>query len=632
MPDKLLETAFLIRRTEEALLRLFSEGQLHGTVHTCLGQEFTGACLAPLLKKSDSVFSTHRGHGHYLSVTGDLDGFLRELLGREGGCVGGVGGSQHLHKGNYFSNGIQGGILPLAAGAALSHQLDKNKAVSVAIAGDGTLGEGALYETLNIASAWKLPFLFLLEDNQYAQSTKTSDVLTGTAKARLTACGLKVFEGDTWSYKKLGKIFASALKDVRAGKGPAAVIVRTYRLAPHSTRDDFRTEKELESARKKDPLNLLLAKKDKAALAADSIAKARLEKALTAALSAPAVKAPGHAKSPARDWEEVPSRPASKEIYRAHLNKAYTELLAKDKSALFIGEDLEDPYGGCFKVTEGMSKRFGNRVRNTTISEAAIAGIATGAGLMGKRAFAEFMFGDFSLLAMDQIVNHAAKFAEMYPARKSRVVFRTPMGGGRGYGPTHSQSLEKHFLGVPGLDVYSLNAFVDPKWFFSRVKLEGPALVAEHKLLYREPLITEWPAPWRVWREKNTGDVWVVPGKAKPDVVLVAHGAQVPAVWEAAKRLLVEQEIPVGMLFCSKLSSYDATADVERWGYATRVVAFEEGNGYASFASELATQYRPLFVRRWSPPSRAIPSAPSLEAEFRLTPEKVIAEVLETLS
>lgn len=634
MAAKLLETAFLIRRTEEVLLRLFAEGQLHGTVHTCLGQEFTGACLAPLLGRKDSVFSTHRGHGHYLSVTGDLDGFLLELLGREGGCVGGVGGSQHLHKGNYFSNGIQGGILPLAAGAALAHQLDKNKAVSVAITGDGTLGEGALYESLNIASAWKLPFLLVLEDNQYAQSTKTSDVLTGPAKARLAACGLKVFEGDTWSWKKLGGIFAAALKGVRSGKGPAAVIVRTYRLAPHSTRDDFRTEKELAAARKKDPLNLLLAKKDKAALAADAAASARLERALAAALSAPAVKPPVLAKAPAREWEEVPSRPTGKDIYRAHLNRAYTELLAKDKGAVFIGEDLEDPYGGCFKVTEGMSKRFGDRVRNTTISEAAIAGIATGAGLMGKRAFAEFMFGDFSLLAMDQIVNHAAKFAEMYPARKARVVFRTPMGGGRGYGPTHSQSLEKHFLGVPGLEVYSLNAFVDPKWFFRSVKLEGPALISEHKLLYREPLITEWPAPWKVMREKASGDIWVKPGELPPRLILIGHGGLASVIWEAARKLLIEKEIPVALFLPAKLSSYSCDADSALWWEPAGRLSFEEGNGYAGFSAELAAQ-APVSVfpfRRWQPPHRAIPSAPSLEAEFRLTPEKVIAEVLETLS
>lgn len=632
MPDKQLETAFLIRRTEEALLRLFGEGRLHGTVHTCLGQEFTGACLAPLLKSGDAVFSTHRGHGHYLSVTGDLDGFLRELLGREGGCVGGVGGSQHLHRGNYFSNGIQGGILPLATGAALAFQLDRKKAVSVAITGDGTLGEGALYEALNVASAWKLPFLLVLEDNQYAQSTKTSEVLAGTARARLEACGLKVTAGDTWNWKKLGRVFASALKGVRAGQGPAAVIVRTYRLAPHSTRDDYRAEKELAAFRKKDPLNALLAKKHKTALAADQAATAALEKALNAALAAPPAKLEPSAKPAGRDWEEVKSKPAGKTPYRTLLNRAYSQLLAKDKNALFLGEDLEDPYGGCFKVSEGLSERFGARVRNTPISEAAIAGIATGAALMGKRAFAEFMFGDFSLLAADQIVNHAAKFAEMYPARKPRVVFRTPMGGGRGYGPTHSQNLEKHFLGVPGLDVYSLNAFVDPEWFFRSVKMSGPVFLAEHKLLYREPLITEFPAPWKVWRCRTSGDTWVTPGDMRPDIVLVAHGAQVPAVWEAAKRLLLEKEIRATLFFGAKLSGYRAALDSDRWRLTTRLVAFEEGSGYASFSSEFIAQLWPHRARRWSPPDRAIPSAPSLESEFRLTPEKVIAEVLECMS
>ena len=150
-------------------------------------------------------------------------------------------------------------------------------------------------------------------------------------------------------------------------------------------------------------------------------------------------------------------------IYLNSLNQALRELLKENKGVYIIGEDIRDPYGGAFKVTKGLSLDFPDRVLNTPISEAAIVGIATGMAMRGLKPIVEIMFGDFITLAADQIVNHATKFNMMY-ANKVNVplVIRTPMGGGRGYGPTHSQSLEKYFLGVPGLSVIAPSHFHNP--------------------------------------------------------------------------------------------------------------------------------------------------------------------------
>src|SRR5215204_416232 len=171
----LYERMYLIRRFEETLLGLFSEGKIAGTTHTYIGQEANAVgVIAHLEQKRDVVVSNHRCHGHYLAFTGDVDGLLREVMGREGGVCGGKGGSQHLWSGNFFSNGVLGSTVPVAAGMALAERERGSDAVTTAFIGDGTLGQGVVYETLNLASLWRLPLLFVLENNSYAQSTPSS--------------------------------------------------------------------------------------------------------------------------------------------------------------------------------------------------------------------------------------------------------------------------------------------------------------------------------------------------------------------------------------------------------------------------------------------------------------------------
>ena len=143
---KTLKDALRIRKVEEKFLELFSQGKLNGTVHTCVGQEFSALAFAGQLKKKDFVFSNHRCHGHYIAFTGDVRGLLAELLGKASGTCGGIGSSQHLCHNNFFSNGIQGGIVPVAAGYALGNKLRQNGAIGVVFIGDGTLGEGALHD------------------------------------------------------------------------------------------------------------------------------------------------------------------------------------------------------------------------------------------------------------------------------------------------------------------------------------------------------------------------------------------------------------------------------------------------------------------------------------------------------
>ena len=180
---RLMEKALGIRLFEQRLLQLFSEGKLFGTVHTCIGQEWTGVALAEHLREDDVIFSNHRCHGHYLARTGNYAGLFAEIMGREAGICRGRGGSQHICDTNVFSNGIQGGIVPVASGIALAKPI-KTAWISVVFIGDGTLGEGVVYESLNIASIWNLPLLVVLENNMYAQSTSQKQTLSGDIEAR----------------------------------------------------------------------------------------------------------------------------------------------------------------------------------------------------------------------------------------------------------------------------------------------------------------------------------------------------------------------------------------------------------------------------------------------------------------
>ncbi len=193
---KIIKQALTIRMVEEKFLELFSLGKLNGTVHTCVGQEFSAMAFAGQLEKGDFIFSNHRCHGHYIAFTDDVRGLLAELLGKASGTSGGIGSSQHLCRNNFYSNGIQGGIVPVAAGYALGNKLNKNGAIGVVFIGDGTLGEGVLYETMNIISKWNIPLLIVCENNFYAQSTPQSINLAGSITARAEAFGIK-----TWNQK-----------------------------------------------------------------------------------------------------------------------------------------------------------------------------------------------------------------------------------------------------------------------------------------------------------------------------------------------------------------------------------------------------------------------------------------------
>lgn len=250
--DDDLRQLLLIRHFEFSVLDLFSRGLLAGTTHTCLGQEYVPVAVSGLVQEGDFVFSNHRGHGHYLARYGDADGLLAEIMGREGAICNGVGGSQHLFRDAFMSTGIQGQSLPVAAGMALSLKNKAAGAVVIVYMGDGTWGEGAVYEALNLSQLWRLPVLFVVENNGIAQSTPTHRQLAGDIAGRVAGFGIVHQRVDTADVNHIRAAVSTFVQRVRDESLPGVIEFGTTRLGPHSKGDDSRTASELAGLREHD--------------------------------------------------------------------------------------------------------------------------------------------------------------------------------------------------------------------------------------------------------------------------------------------------------------------------------------------------------------------------------------------
>ena len=255
--EKLYYQMVLVRLFEERILDLFSRGELSGTAHCYIGQEANAVAAINNLQGNDIIVSNHRCHGHYLAYTEDVFGLMSELMGRVDGVCGGRGGSQHLCKNNFFSNGIQGNMAPVAAGMAFAEKIKKTGAVTLLFVGYGPFGQGTVYETLNMISLWELPILVVVENNYYAQTTPMALNFSGTFLGRAESFALSAAEITSNDAEELFYLFKEVIKKVRHEGRPYVQVVNTYRLCAHSKGDDFRPKAEIESWMDKDPLKIL---------------------------------------------------------------------------------------------------------------------------------------------------------------------------------------------------------------------------------------------------------------------------------------------------------------------------------------------------------------------------------------
>ena len=638
---RVIREALRIRKVEEKFLELFSQGKLNGTVHTCVGQEFSAIAFAGQLKKKDFIFSNHRCHGHYIAFTGDVRGLLAELLGKASGTCGGIGSSQHLCHNNFFSNGIQGGIVPVAAGYALGNKLKNNGAIGIVFIGDGTLGEGALYETMNIISKWEIPLLIVCENNFYAQSTPQHINLAGDILARAEAFGIKTGQGDTWSPETLLTRAQEAIDYVRKETRPCFFLVETYRLNAHSKGDDDRDPADVARYREKDFLHVFQQSspsyyqmyQEAINGEIDPLVEEiiREEDLLLEKYYQPADIASDNT------WASI--EPINKRQVEL-INTFFRDKIMADDRTVFLGEDILSPYGGAFKVTRELSALRPDRVFSTPISESAITGISNGLALNGFKPYAEIMFGDFMTLAFDQIVNHASKFHHMFNKKVNcPVVVRTPMGGRRGYGPTHSQTLDKFLVGIDNIKTVALNTFLDPAVIYGSIHQERhPVIVIENKTDYGKK-IGQHRAKNFVY-ESNRDAFPVVrirPAISAPTLTIVAYGGMADLVAGLLEAIFMETDHKPELIVPSLISHLPVDIIAGLVSRTGRLLVIEEGTGFAGIGSELIasvvemSEYR-IKARRVTAHPVPIPSVRSLENIILPDKTRILEAIKESFS
>ena len=435
----------------------------------------------------------------------------------------------------------------------------------------------------------------------------------------------------------LYQVAADLVAGMRRDSRPRFLRVETYRLKAHSKGDDTRSRDVVAPFEERDPLNRFLTEMSEPETVWVDRLREQVRQAVNLAEEAPAARLPAGREDTTlvRPLDWTPAAAGEQRRMVSELNACLTRLMHRDKDIFLMGEDILSPYGGAFKATRELSDIFPDRVRNTPISEACIVGMGGGLGLMGYRPIVEIMFGDFLGLAFDQIVNHAAKFRQMYNHQVStNLVVRTPMGGGRGYGPTHSQTLDKHFLGVPGLRVLALNALVSPDRVYEPLLQEphGPSLVIENKLLYGSYLNLPMPDGYTLHHSSAAyADAWVRPDAQEADITLLGYGGVAQMLVQAANDLFEHHDVVAQVLVVSQIYPFHIQPYLPVLALAPGLLLVEEGQAYAGFGSEVLAQLAEhdaldrVRVRRLAPPAYCIPSSGPLEKEVLPDLAQVIA-------
>jgi len=594
---------YLPRLVEEKMLRLLRQGRL-SKWFSGIGQEAIGVGLAHALRADDFILPLHRNLGVFTTRGFDLDRLLRQVLGRDGGFTSGRDRSFHFGALEHAVVGMishLGAMLPVAAGLALAGRLRESDRVVAVFSGDGGTSEGDFHEAANLAAVWRLPVLFVVENNGWGLSTPTHEQYACARLAdRGPGYGMPGVVVDGNDVLAVIDAVGEAAQRARAGGGPTLLEFLTYRMRGHeeASGTDYVPPEALEEWSRRDPIvrfeavldeHGVLPEPERAALRAEIVADvdARVE----GALAAPAPSSTAEAEV-AAVWAPAPappvgaSRPAVGEpVARRYLDAisdGLREAMRADPGVILLGQDIAE-YGGAFKVTAGFVDEFGKeRVRNTPIVESAALGCALGLALDGFHPMVEMQFADFIACGFNQIVNNLATTHYRWGAPVP-VVIRAPVGGGIAAGPFHSQNVEGYFANVPGLKIVAPATPADAKGLLlAAFEDPNPVLYLEHKALYRS---ATGPVP-DGWYTVPIGEA----RRARPgrDATVVTWGAGVAWALKAAGVLAAEDGAEVEVIDLRSLRPWDEAAvlaSVERTG---RVLVLHEAPVTGGFGAEVA--------------------------------------------
>jgi 2-oxoisovalerate dehydrogenase E1 component len=663
----LFRTMQLIRQCEEQLARAHAKGLVHGACHTYVGQEAIAAGVCAHLSNEDAIFSTHRGHGHALAKGLPPAELIAELFGRASGCSRGRGGSMHLFApeiGLMGTSGIVGPSILQAAGAGYSWKLLEKGHVAVAFFGDGAVNNGAFHEGLNLASIWKLPVLFVCENNQFATEVPFQYAAGNPGVAsRAAAYGMPGLEVDGNDVLAVHRVAGDAIRGARSGGGPALLECLTYRTRPHSEGMGdytYRTREEVAAWRERCPLKrfrALLREKEIAtdaeldsiaagvqaevAAGAEAAEKAPWPEASSAALHVfSASPAPISVRSPLPpldstkgEGEGVAPPPGSREIsFAAATLEALDHEMARNPGIFVLGEGI-GVRGGNFGTTTGLFARYGaTRLCDTPICERGFVGLSCGAAMTGTRPVIDFMFVDFLNDAFGELVNQIAKIQYMSSGRLTMpVLLRGCLGIGHSAATHHSGSYHSIYSHIPGLRVVVPATAYDAKGLFTHaLRGNDPVLFLEH----REVLALKAPVPAESY-EIGFGRARLA--RQGRDATVVAMALMLHRTLAAAEALAAEG-ISIEVIDPRTVSPLDTETILASVAKTGRLLIVDEAFAPCGIGAEIAARVADAGFNDLDAPIRRLngafaptPYSPPLEAAVTLSVDNIARAIRELI-
>ncbi|AXI54082.1 1-deoxy-D-xylulose-5-phosphate synthase (plasmid) [Pseudoseohaeicola sp. NH-UV-7] len=599
----LLRGMMRIRRFEDKCAELYTREKIRGFLHLYDGEEAVAMGVIPVLEPDDRIVATYREHGHALARGVAMGPILAEMYGKANGCSGGRGGSMHLFDAStnfYGGNAIVGGGLPLAAGLGLADRMRGEKNVTACFFGEGAVAEGEFHEALNLAELWDLPVLWICENNGYAMGSALARTESQTdIHAKATAYGIESEVVDGMDVVAVEAAARRVVANIRETGRPYLLEARTYRFRPHSMFDAqlYRDKAEIAEWREKGPIvrfqgwlleNGLIHEADIAKMTTEIDAEIAEAVAFAeAGVWEPVETLTKHVMSVEPASPQVAAEPAGERIettYREAVKQAIRGAMTGDERVFLMGEDV-GAYGGCYAVSKGLMAEFGeDRIRDTPLSESGFTGAGIGAAAAGMRPIVELMTVNFSMLALDQILNTAATIRHMSGGQFGcPLVIRMATGAGKQLAAQHSHSLEGWYAHIPGLKVLAPATLEDARgMLLTALEDPDPVLIFENVMLYN--MSGQIAA--------NAGSVDIDkaairrPGK---DVSLITYGGSLFKTLEAAEEL-AKEGIKAEVIDLRTLRPLDTETILASVARTRRAVVVDEGWRTGSLAAEVSAQ------------------------------------------
>lgn len=604
-------TMVRIAACDKQITQLLATGATQFMYYPCQGQEAIPAAIATALNPSDYVLTTYRGIHDVVAKGTPMTEIMAEIMGKQSGTSKGKGGPMHLSdpdSGLMVTTGIVGATLPISTGLGLASKLEESKQVVICNFGDGAANIGAFGESLNMASLFKLPIVFVCQNNRYAEYTSFEESTLSEAIAqRADGYAMPGITVDGTDPNAVAAAASEAVARARAGEGPTLLECVAYRLQGHyfGSDESHMNQEELEAARAETPIAKVRTRLLAAGVAEDAIkqieadAEAEAEGATASALEAAepspselltdvfaeVAAIPYQAETAATDPDLSGMATADINFAQA-VNQALDQALAADDRVIMMGEDIADPAGGVAKITAGLSTKYGaDRVLATPISEQAIVGAAIGSAMAGFKPVPEIMINDFLMVCMDQVANHAAKLRYMSGGRTNvPLTIRSVNAGNVGrFGAQHSQSLETWLAHMPGIKVVVPSNPVDAKGLLlSCIDDPDPCFFLEAmRLYYNVAAVPEaaYRIPLGVAKTCRPGE----------DVTLIGYGWPVVECLAAADQL-AEQGVSAEVLDLRSLVPLDWTAIKQSVAKTKRAVIVHAATEFCGFGAEIAAK------------------------------------------